>query len=132
MAASKPDSRELRHFGLVLGGLIVAIFAGLPLLRRHVILGWPWLIAAALWVLALIAPAVLSYLHRGWTRLGEALGWLNTRVILSLLYIIVVVPIGVVMRLFGRDPMKRKYEPSVDSYRVVSKRREPGHLEQPF
>lgn len=130
--AVKSEARELRHFGLLLGTLVVAGFAGIPFLRRHAIIGWPWLVAALLWAPALVAPAALRYLHRGWTRLGEALGWLNTRVILSLLYIIVVVPIGLVMRLAGRDPMERKFDPAADSYRVASQQRRNSHLEHPF
>jgi hypothetical protein len=130
--STQSEARELRRFGLLLGTLLLVMFAGIPFVRRHVVLAWPWLVAAPLWVLALAAPAALSYLHRGWTRLGEALGWLNTRVILSLLYVIAVVPIGLVIRFAGRDPMKRKFEPAAPSYRVASKRRRSSHLEQPF
>jgi Saxitoxin biosynthesis operon protein SxtJ len=128
----KPEARELRRFGLLLGTLVVVGFAGIPFLRRHVVLGWPWLVAALLWTPALVAPAALRYLHRGWTHLGEILGWLNTRVILSLLYVIAVVPIGLVMRLAGRDPMERKFDPAAGSYRVASKPRHSSHLEHPF
>jgi hypothetical protein len=130
--AVKPSTSELRNFGLLLGALVVAVFAGLPFFRRHEISGWPWLAAAALWIPALARPAALSYPHRGWARLAEALGWLNTRIILSLLYFVVIVPIGMVMRLAGRDPMKRKFDPAAKSYRVASKRRPSNHLEQPF
>ncbi len=130
--STQPDARELRRFGLLLGTLVLAVFAGIPFLRRHAVLAWPWLVAALLWIPALVAPGALSYLRRGWMHLGEALGWLNTRVILSLLYVIAVVPIGLVIRLTGRDPMKRKFEPAARSYRVASKRRPSSHLEQPF
>ncbi|MBV8774039.1 MAG: sxtJ [Deltaproteobacteria bacterium] len=128
----KAKQTELRHFGLLLGILIVVVFAGIPLLRHHIILRWPWLIAAVLWILALIAPRALGYLHRGWTLLGSGLGWLNTRVILSLLYFLAVLPIGAVMRLAGRDPMRRKFEPEASSYRVQSAARRSNHLEQPY
>ncbi len=130
--STKPEAQELRRFGLLLGTLILVVFAGIPFVRHHAVLAWPWLIAALLWILALAAPAALRYLHRGWTRLGEALGWLNTRVILSLLYIIAVVPIGLLIRLTGRDPMKRKFDSAASSYRVTSKQRRSSHLEQPF
>jgi hypothetical protein len=128
----KAEVRELKRFGLLLGTLVLIMFAGIPFLRRHALLGWPWLVAAMLWLPALIAPRTLSYAHRGWTRLGEALGWLNTRVILSLLYVIAVLPIGLVMRLAGRDPMQRKFDPAAGSYRVPSKQRRSSHLEQPY
>jgi Saxitoxin biosynthesis operon protein SxtJ len=132
LAAVRTEIQELRHFGLVLGVLFGLVFAGIPLLRRHAIVGWPWLVAAVLWMLALIVPATLRHLHRGWARLGEVLGWLNTRIILSLVYVVAVVPIGLIMRLRGRDPMKRRFDPAAESYRVVSKQRRNDHLEQPF
>jgi hypothetical protein len=128
----RPSVRELRRFGLLLGALVVILFAGIPFLRRHLVLVWPWLTAIMLWLPALIAPDVLTYPHRGWTRLGELLGWLNARVILSLLYIIAIVPIGLVMRLAGRDPMQRKFDPTARTYRIASKQRRRDHLEQPF
>jgi hypothetical protein len=132
VAAVRAEARELRQFGLLLGTIVVVVFAGIPFLRRHAIVGWPWLVAAVLWILAMTVPATLGHLHRAWRRLGEALGWLNTQVILSLVYVIAVVPIGLVMRLAGRDAMKRKFDPTAGSYRVPSKQRRSNHLEQPF
>ncbi len=126
------DVQELRRFGLLLGALLAAIFGGIPLLRHHSTPVWPWVIGAVLWLGALLAPTALGYLHRGWARLSGALGWINTRVILSLLYAIAVVPIGLVMRLVGRDPMVRKFDPTLESYRIPSKQRSPSHLERPF
>jgi hypothetical protein len=130
--SAKADTRDLRHFGLLLGVLFAAVFSGIPLLRHHSVRIWPWAIAAALWLPALFAPTVLSYPHRGWTLLGGVLGWVNTRVILSLLYMIAIVPIGLVMRLLGRDPMLRKIDPALESYRIPSRRRSARHLERPF
>jgi hypothetical protein len=128
----KTDAQELRHFGLLLGLLVVIIFAGIPFLRRHMLVGWPWAIAAILWVAALIIPRVLTYPHRGWTRLGEVLAWINTRVILSVLYFVVLMPIGAIMRLVGHDPMQQKFDSARGSYRVASRQRRSSHLEQPF
>src|SRR5204863_8624325 len=130
--APDTEKRELKRFGFLLGTFVVMVFAGIPLLRQHIVLSWPWLIAAILWVPALIAPRTLVYLQRGWTWLGKGLGWLNTRVILSLLYFLVVVPFGLVMRLAGRDPMRRKFEPAAASYRVAGNARRTMHLEQPY
>src|SRR5690348_8523237 len=125
----KPKATELRNFGLLLGAIIIFLFAALPLLRYHRTSLWPWLITGVLWLSALIAPMSLGYLHRGWTRLGLTLGWINTRIILTALYVIIVVPIGIAMRLFGRDPMARKFDPALDSYRVNSEPRPHKHME---
>jgi hypothetical protein len=62
-------------------------------------------IAAALLLGAAIAPSLLRPVYRGWMRLGEVLGWVNTRIILTLIFFLVVTPIGLLMRLFGRSPI---------------------------
>jgi len=129
---SKADAKELRTFGLVLGALFAAFFAVIPLLRHRTTHIWPWILASTLWLMALIWPASLSYLHRVWTRLGLALGWVNTRVILTLLFTLTIVPVGLVMRLFGRDRMARKLDPEGTTYRVPSRRRPDKDMERPF
>jgi hypothetical protein len=127
-----PSDGELRNFGLLLGAIIAGLFAGWPLLRHHAAPLWPWLVAGALWLAALLAPAALSYVHWGWTRLGLALGWINTRVILTVIYAISFVPLGMAMRLLGRDPMARRLDPACESYRVASRARPQNHMERPF
>lgn len=129
---AQPNSRELRNFGLLLGAIFAALFGLAPMLRHHSMRLWPWIAAAALWSLALLAPAALRHFHRGWTRLGLALGWINTRVILTLLYAIIITPLGIAMRTLGRDPMARKFEPASASYRVPAKERSHKHMERPY
>ncbi|HEY1850792.1 MAG TPA: SxtJ family membrane protein [Candidatus Binataceae bacterium] len=126
------SAKDLRIFGLVLGAMFAVFFGLIPLLRHHATPRWPWILAGVLWLTALIWPAALSYLHRVWTRLGLALGWVNTRVILTLLFAIAIVPVGLVMRLMGRDRMARKLDPARPSYRVPSRRRPDQDMERPF
>jgi hypothetical protein len=108
---SKADAKELRTFGLVLGALFAAPSASFRSCVIARLRYGPGFLPAILWLMALIWPASLSYLHRVWTRLGLALGWVNTRVILTLLFTLTIVPVGLVMRLFGRDRMARKLDP---------------------
>jgi hypothetical protein len=131
-APAHARTRDLRIFGLVLGALFAVFFGVWPLLRHRATPRWPWIVAALLWLFALIWPAALSYLHRGWTRLGLALGWINTRVILTLLFAITIVPLAFLMRLWGRDRMGRKRDPRSDSYRVPSRRRADKDMEHPY
>ncbi len=130
--AAQAGAKELRTFGLVLGALFAACFGVWPLLRHRGSPAWPWMLAGVLWLLALIWPAALSYLHRGWTKLGLALGWVNTRVILTLLFAITIVPVGLVMRLVGRDRMARKLDTDCASYRGPSRQRPDKDMERPY
>ena len=132
LKAGEQPKAELRNFGLVLGGLFAGLFGVLPLLRHRTLAQWPWILAALLWAAALARPRSLGLLHRGWTRLGHALGWFNTRVILTLIFMIVITPFSFVMWVFGRDRMRRGFDPKVETYRVPSPPREPQGMEKPF
>jgi hypothetical protein len=123
---------ELRNFGLLLGALFVVFFAAVPWLRHRSIEYWPWVVTATLWLGALAWPRILAWPHRWWTLLGEALGWFNTRVILTVIYFVAVTPLGFVMWVFGRDRMKRGFDPKCESYRVSSRSHPPRSMEKPF
>jgi hypothetical protein len=124
---------ELRQFGLLAGSLIAAVLGGLiPWLRGHSYPAWPWVIGAALIGCGAIYPGALRYPFAIWSAAAKLLGWLNTRLILALLFYVVVTPMGLVMRLIGRDPMARKFEPRASSYRTASRRIPIRSLERPF
>lgn len=131
-ALAKASVKELRTFGLVVGALFAVFFGVWPLLRHRGSPYWPWIVTGVLWLFALIWPAALSYLYRGWTRLGLVLGWVNTRVILTLLFAIAIAPVGLVMRWCGRDRMARKLDPESATYRVPSRRRAGKDMEHPY
>ena len=130
--AITPTSRDLRNFGLLLGALLIAFFGALPYLFRRHLHYWPFIIAAALWAAALSRPPLLRYVHAGWTRLGLALGWVNTRIILTLFFALSIVPVGFVMRLFRRDRMQRGFDRARDSYRTASRQRSAQSMQRPF
>ena len=76
------------------------------------------IVAALFAISALVAPGALSSVYRVWMRFAEALGWINTRVLLVIIFYLVVTPIGLVMRIFGRSPLPGGYwtEPPRNSY----------------
>jgi hypothetical protein len=129
-------NRELRKFGWTVGGVLLAL-AGL--LRwsaptRHVLAGE--ILAAAgtvLVALGMAYPAALREIRAGWLMLAYALGWVNTRLLLALFYYGIVSPVGLVMRLFGRDPLERKWSSDQPSYWIRrEEQRPPNHFEHPF
>jgi len=65
-------------------------------------------------------------------RFGAALGWLNSRILLGLMYFLVFAPMGVLMRLLGKDPMKRRIDPSTPTYRVARAARDASHMDHQF
>jgi hypothetical protein len=131
-AYATPEPRALRKFGLVVGGVTVALFAALPVLRHKVAAPplWPLVAGGLLGATALVAPRALAGFHRVWTLLGQALGWVNLRVILGVVFVVVVTPLGVLRRWLGADPLGRRRKGG--SYRVESQALPRERMKLPF
>jgi Saxitoxin biosynthesis operon protein SxtJ len=126
------DNKQLRSFGLIVGG-IFAVIAVWPLVIHSAEPRWWSLIVAAVLVLpAVVYPQSLYWPHKGWMAVGTVLGWINTRIILGAVFFFVVTPIGAVRRLLGKDPMGKKLKSDVDSYRVLRKPRTASHLTRQY
>ena len=128
------DNKGLRKFGLTTGAIIVVLFAlFFPWVFDVATMPvWPWIVAALLWVPALFIPSVLRPVYTTWMKIGHAIGWVNTRIILGVLFYVLVLPMGLIMRLFGKDPMLRRHDKSVLSYRIASVSEPKDRLEKPF
>ncbi len=128
------DNKGLRKFGLTTGAIIVVLFvAFFPWVFDATSLPiWPWVVAGLLWVPALLMPSTLRPVYTTWMKIGHGLGWVNTRIILGVLFYVIVLPMGLVMRLFGKDPMARKCDKSATSYRIKSVSEPKDRLEKPF
>jgi len=125
--------RELREFGLIVaagfGGVLGTL---LPLLRHRALPLWPWAIAIALAMFALLAPRTLYDPKRAWQAFGKALGWVNSQIILSFLFYFIFFPAGALARAFGWDPMERQFEPGRVSYRQSSAPLPRESMERPY
>ena len=90
-------------------------------------------LGAALVVAGLLVPPAARAFHTGWMRFAVLLGHINSRVLLTLMYYLVVTPYGIVTRLVGRDPMRRRGA-AQESYWVERKttRQAPEQFERLF
>lgn len=124
--------KQLRSFGLLVGAIFALIGVWPVVWRGHDLRLWAVLVAGALMVLALVMSGCLRRVYRGWMTLGEALGWINTRMILSVIFFVVFTPLGLWMRLRGRNPIRRGWEPEVSTYREVRQPRPGSHMQHQF
>ncbi|NQX87842.1 MAG: sxtJ [Halioglobus sp.] len=127
------STKDLRKFGLITGAMLILFFYLLiPWIwsfeKRP---DWPLVAAGVLASMSVVFPASLRPVYKVWMRFAEALGWLNTRIILSVIFYLMFVPVGFVMRLFN-DPMRRKFDTNADSYRVPSNAVKHENMERPF
>ena len=129
-AATPP--KQLRSFGLLVGGIfgLIGLF---PMVWRHdAPRTWALALAVVLIVPALVAPRILAPAYRAWMKLAEVLAWINTRILLGVVFYGVVTPIGLVMRMLKRDPMRRQLEPLGESYRLPCTPRAATHMLRQF
>ena len=103
------SKKQLREFGLLIGfGFPVLIGWLLPSLFGHEFRAWTLWIGVPEMILGLTAPRLLYYPYKSWMALGHALGWVNSHIILGLVFIVVLQPIAYIMRLTGYDPLRRR------------------------
>jgi hypothetical protein len=127
-----PQAPSHRSFGYTVGG-VLAVAGALSYWRGHAlraeIAG-----AVALYLLASAAiwPSSLAPLARGWGKIGHALGWFNSRVLLTLMFVFVFCPIGLIGRLFGKDPLDAKRGGRSLWVDYTARLRDPKHYERLF
>jgi hypothetical protein len=104
-----------RSFGFVFSAAFLLAFTAL-LYLGHGGHWWALLMSALFLAAALLKPALLSALNRAWARFGALLHAIVNPVLLGIIYFLIVTPTGLLMRLFGKDPLRLRIERSAESY----------------
>jgi hypothetical protein len=98
---------QQRKFGLTVGTAFL-LLTGILVWRDHatasMVTGG---LGGALVLLGVVAPGVLGPVERAWMAMAHAISKVTTPIIMGLVYYLTVAPIGLIMRLFGRQPMRR-------------------------
>lgn len=112
------ESSSDRGFGLTVGGILALIegyrfwssssvdTAGIVLLA----------LAVPLLVLGLVYPPLLAPLNKGWTKLGLLMFKVVNPLIMLGIYVLTIIPIGLILRLSGKDPLRLKLDKEADTY----------------
>jgi len=118
-----PKELANRTFGLIFAGifLLIALF---PLLGSADIRVWPLAISGLFALLALVMPVTLTPLNRLWARFGMLMHKITNPLLMGLVFFVAVLPTGIIMRILGKDPMRRKAKPNLDSYWITREQQE--------
>jgi hypothetical protein len=109
------DGGSDRNFGLLVCAALMLI--GLwPLWHHHAVRWWALALALAFGVIALVAPSALSPLKRVWMRFGLLLGKVISPLVMAVLLYLVVTPVGLLQKLFGRDALQLKWDREAKTY----------------
>ncbi len=126
------SKQELRKFGLIMGAAFILLF-GLffPWVLNKPVPAWPWVVAAVFILWAVIHPVSMKPVYIVWMKIGGVLGFINTRIILGVLFFLIFLPLGLVFKLLGKELIPKKFS-DAPSYRVVKDNPIKEHIERPY
>ncbi len=129
------DNNGLRQFGVILGCILVCVFGFLLPWKWqwHALPNWYFIgagVIIAAW--ALIDAGSMRGLYRAWMSIVMPIGSIVNAVILSVVFFLVITPMGLILRIMGKDPMRRSLHPSAISYRIKSKVSARDHMERMY
>jgi hypothetical protein len=110
------DVKQSRKFGYTVAGalLVLSLF---NIFTKHKHNWWgAFSVAIILLQFALTKPALLNPLRLIWDKIGHVLGIINTYILLTVFYFLILTPLGLIMRLFGKDILKIKWVRNKDTY----------------
>jgi len=114
-----------RSFGIVFA-VVFALIGLLPLVSGGAVRMWSLAVGAAFLLVALAFPAILAPLNRLWLRFGLLLHKIVSPLVLGIMFFLVITPMGVLMRAFGKDLLRLKLDRQLASYWI--ERTPPGPL----
>ena len=114
---NRQNKKQLRQFGLMVGGVLVLIglwklYQGKHETARLIL----WSVGGLLMTIGVIVPTLLTPVYWLWMKLVHLLGWVNTRLLLGIIFFVIITTMTVVMKVFGRDALNRKIDKDADSY----------------
>ena len=126
------SNSQLRSFALIFAG-VFAVIAFWPLVFH----GESPRIWASVVIIVFVAwgflhPSSLQKPYRAWMIFGGFLGRINSKIILSIVFFLLVTPIRMIMSIFGYDPMNRRLDREVETYKVKRQPRPASHMSRQF
>ena len=116
MNKPKDEKLEIKKFGIGLT-VLLCLIGGWQLYKGHVnVYGWFLGFASLVLALAFFAPIVLKPLFKVMTTVGHAIGWVNTRILLGIIFYTIFAPIGIFLRLIRKDLLGERINKDTKSY----------------
>ena len=113
--------KNLKQFGFIISFGIPLIIGWLfPLMTGHNFRVWTLFVGIPFLIITFLNPKLLKIPYKVWMKLGEVLGWVNSKIILGSIFIFILFPISIIMRASGYDPLRNKFN-NKSSYRENKK-----------
>lgn len=124
--------KQLRQFGWLMGGVFAFITVWPLVVRGEGVRMWAGILAGIFGVLAALFPNGLKPIYRVWMIFGEKIGWVNSRILLGLVFYGMVTPISLIIRVLGKRPLQLSFDPKAETYRVPKEARAADHVLKAF
>ena len=112
--------KDLRKFGILVGGIFLILCAYLFLTGGSELFGWIFLIVGGfLFLSGLIIPAILKKVYLIWMTGALVLGWVMSRVIITILFFFILTPIALIAKIFGKKFLDLDFRDGKTSYWVI-------------
>lgn len=112
-----PSRRDLFIFGAGLATFTVLVGVGAYFRSDSPFLAWTlWTTGTALTVVYFAIPPTRLWIYLGWVYAAYPIGWTVSHAALAVVFYAVMTPTGLLMRLLGNDPMKRRFDSTLDTY----------------
>ena len=111
----KKNKNTNKNFG-ILFFIVFCIIGIWPILSANELRLWSFIVAIIFLILGIIRSRFLTPLNLAWIKFGEILGVIIAPIIMGLVYFLVVLPTGILMRVLGKDLLKLKFQKSMVSY----------------
>lgn len=119
MRKPKDETIEIKKFGFGLTALLCLI-GGWQYYKRHVdVCVWFFGFAGLVIILAFFAPIILKPIFVVITKVGSAIGWVNTRIILGIIFYLIFTPVGLFSKLIGKDLLGERIDKDAKSYWIT-------------
>ena len=109
-----------RAFGFVFA-VVFSVVGLWPLIDGGIVWLWALAVAFLFALAAAVWPPVLRPLNRFWLRFGQLLHGIVSPLVMALLFFATVTPMALILRIIGKDPLRRRFDSNIDSYWISRK-----------
>tara|TARA_Y100001978_G_C23664533_1_gene420491 strand:- start:59 stop:451 length:393 start_codon:yes stop_codon:yes gene_type:complete len=112
-------TRKFRDFGLLIGVLFPLLIGFIvPKLLDHNFRIWTLYVGIPLIIMGIFSPSKLKKPYYLWINLGNTLGFINSHIIIGIIFYLILLPISILLKLKGYDPLRKKRN-NLPSYREL-------------
>ena len=119
-----------RNFGVVFF-IVFLIIALWPFLKGENLRLWAFTISLLFLILGLLNAKILTPLNKMWIKFGEILGLVIAPIVMAIVYFIILTPISLIVRIFGKDLLGVNFSKKVNSY-WIERKKKLGSMDKQF